>query len=250
MFRKPKIKLIRWSLDKLAPPWGNAPSIYTYIRDNPNVHDLPDEKREPNKIRFAAGAWDGVVSHHMGGSSADKASARAEKLEQALENLLRFSTDQNLNTLYQEVVAESIYSIADEVVKRVATRVPRVQPEIAAIGRYFVTGADQREATKFGIILLSVAGEKADFPLLETLAGHDEFALFAAVALTRLVDDPEQCIWRLAQRVHGWGRIHLVERLDGTSNHEIQDLDAARGFSKQRVGQLPGRNLCSERKAP
>lgn len=230
MFRKPKIKLIRWSLDKLTPPWGNAPSIYTYIRDNPNAHNLPDETPEPNKIRFAAGAWDGVVSHHMGSSSADKASARAEKLEQALETLLRFSTDQNLNTLYQEVVAESIYPIADEIVKRVATRVPRVQPEIAAIGRYFVTGADQREATKFGIILLSVAGEKADFPLLETLAGHDEFALFAAVALTRLVDDPEQCIWRLAQRVHGWGRIHLVERLDGTSNHEIQDWMLREGF--------------------
>ena len=230
MFRKPRFKLIRWSLEKLTPPWGSAPSIYAYVRDNPNAHDLPDEKREPNNIRFAAGAWDGVVSHHMAGSGAEKKSTRVDKLEQALENLLRFSTNDDLNALYQEVVAESIYSIADEIVKRVATRIPRVQKEVAAIGRYFVTGADHRDGTKFGIILLGVAGEKADFALLETLAGHDEFALFAAVALARLVDDPEQCIWRLAQKVHGWGRVHLVERLDGTSNQEIQDWMLREGF--------------------
>ncbi|HEY6252746.1 MAG TPA: hypothetical protein VI685_22545 [Candidatus Angelobacter sp.] len=174
-------------MDKLAPPWGNAPSIYVHIRDNPNSPDLPDEKREPNKIRFAAGAWDGVVSHHMESSAPAQAAERADKLEQALENLLRFSTDQNLKALYQAVTAESIYSIADELLKRVATRIPRVRPEIAAIGRYFVTGSDQREATKFGMILLSAAGDSGDIPVLETLAGHDEFALFAGFALSRLV---------------------------------------------------------------
>ena len=223
-----RFKLIRWSLEKLTPPWRDAPSLYLHVRDNPNATELPDQKREPNKIQFAAGAWDGVVSHHMGGS--EKKSARVDKLEQALENLLRFSTNENLNALYQEIVADSIYSIADEIVKRVATRIPRVQPEIAAIGRYFVKGADKREATKFGIILLSVAGNKSDIPLLETLARNDEFALFAAVALARLVDDPEQCLWRLARKVHGWGRIHLVERLDGTTNPQIQDWMLREGF--------------------
>jgi len=225
-----RLKLIRWSLEKLTPPWRDAPSLYLHIRDNPNATELPDQKREPDKIQFAAGAWDGVVSHHMGGSGAEKKSARVDKLEQALEYLLRFSTNENLNALYQEIVADSIYSIADDIVKRVATRVPRVQPEVAAIGRYFVKGADKREATKFGIILLSVAGDKSDIPLLETLARNDEFALFAAIALARLVDDPEQCLWRLAQKVHGWGRFHLVERLDGTSNPEIQNWMLREGF--------------------
>lgn len=225
-----KFKLIRWSLEKLTPPWEGAASIYAYIRDNPNATELPDQTRDPNKIQFAAGAWDGVISHHMGSSGSEKKSARVDKLEQALENLLRFSTNENLNALYQEIVVESIYSIADEIVKRVATRIPRVQPEVAAIGRYFLKGADKREATKFGILLLSAAGDKSDVPLLKTLAGNDEFALFAAIALTRLVDDPEQCLWHLAQKIHGWGRIQLVERLDGTSNAEIQDWMLREGF--------------------
>lgn len=225
-----RLKFVEWSLDPLTPPWGNAPSIYSYIRDNPNSSELPDEKKEPNQIKFAAGAWDGVISHHMGGSEPAKISARADKIEQALENLLRFSTNNNLKALYDAVTSDQIFPLADELAKRAAERVPRVQPEVAAIGRYFAIGADRREAVKFGILLLAAAGDASDLKALETLAGHDEFTLYAAVASTRLVDDPEQCLWRLAQKVHGWGRIQLVERLDGTSNPKIQDWMLREGF--------------------
>lgn len=224
------LKSVEWSLNPLTPPWGNAPSIYLHIRDNPNNSDLPDEKRETNKIRFAPGAWDGVMSHHMGSGGPQKLSDRADKVEQALENLLRHSTNENLKALYEAVTSEQMYPLADELMKRAAERVPRVQNEVAAIGRYFAVGADHREATKFGIILLAVAGDKSDIKTLETLARHDEFTLFAAVASTRLVDDPEQCMWRLAQNVHGWGRIQLVERLDGTANPEIQNWMVRQGF--------------------
>jgi hypothetical protein len=224
------LKSSEWSLNPLTPPWGNAPSIYIHLRDNPNTSDLPDEKRETNKIRFAPGAWDGVLSHHMAISEPQKLPDRAGKLEQALENLLRFSTNENLKALYETVTSEQMYPLADELMKRAAERVPHVQNEVAAIGRYFAVGADNREATKFGILLLASAGDKSDIKTLETLARHDEFTLFAAVACTRLVDDPEQCMWRLAQNVHGWGRIQLVERLDGTVNPEIQNWMLREGF--------------------
>ena len=223
-------KSVEWSLNPLTPPWGKAPYIYLHIRDNPNNSDLPDEKRETNKIHFAPGAWDGVMSHHMGSGEPQKLSDRISKVEQALENLLRFSTNENLKTLYEAVTSEQMYPLADELMKRAAERVPRVQNEVAAIGRYFAVGADHREATKFGIILLAVAGDTSDIKTLETLARHDEFTLFAAVASTRLVDDPEQCMWRLAQNVHGWGRIQLVERLDSTANPEIQNWMLREGF--------------------
>jgi hypothetical protein len=109
-----RLKFVEWSLDPLTPPWGNAPSIYSYIRDNPNSSELPDEKKEPNQIKFAAGAWDGVISHHMGGSEPAKISARADKIEQALENLLRFSTNNNLKALYDAVTSDQIFPLADE----------------------------------------------------------------------------------------------------------------------------------------
>ncbi|HEY6967946.1 MAG TPA: hypothetical protein VJA94_01985 [Candidatus Angelobacter sp.] len=223
------LKIVEWSLDPLTPPWS-GPSLYLYIRDNPNSRDLPDEKRDPNKITFAAGAWDGVISHHMAAGGPEQIAQRLKPITQALENLLRISNDLNLKALYDAVVGDNIYSLADELLKHATERVPPCREEMGAIGRYFASGADQREATKFGILLLAVAGKNSDIKLLETLASHDEFTLFAAVALTRLVDDPEQCIWRLAQRVRGWGRVQLVERLDGTADPEIQNWMLREGF--------------------
>lgn len=217
-----------WSLASLTPPWSGA-SLYVHIRDNPNLFELPDEKREPNKVHFAAGAWDGILSHHMA-SDAAKQAERAGKIEQALERLLLASNDQNLKELYEAVTSDSFCPVADELAQRFVERILIYSEEMAATARYFLVGADHREATKFGIILLGVAGDSSDVKLLETVAGHDEFSLFAAVALTLLVDDPEQLIWRLAQRVHGWGRVQLVERLDGTSNPEIQDWMLREGF--------------------
>lgn len=169
------------------------------------------------------------MSHHMGSDPA-KLGERVSKIEAALDGLLLTANDHNLKELYDVVTSESIYSMADELVTRATERLPAHRVEVAAIARYFAAGADQREATKFGVILLAVSGERSDARLLETLAGHDEFSLFAAVALSRLVDDPEQCLWRMAQKVHGWGRVHLVERLDGTLNPAIQDWLLREGF--------------------
>jgi hypothetical protein len=218
----------RWSLASLTPPWS-GPSLYLHIRDNPNSHDLPDEKQEPNQIRFAPGAWDGVVGHHLSSDPA-KLTERLSRIERPLEKLLLTASDHNLKELYQAVTSESIYAIADEIANRVAERVSQQRAELGLIGRYFAAGADQREATKFGIILVGIAGENSDVRLLETLAGHEEFTLYAAISITRLVDDPEQSLWRIAQKVHGWGRVQLVERLDGTSNPEIQDWMLREGF--------------------
>jgi hypothetical protein len=223
-------KSLKWSLESLTPPWGDAPSIYAFIRDNPKSSELPDEKRDPNKITFAAGAWDGVMGHHVAGSSTAELWQRADVIEQALENLLRSSTDENLRALYQVVTSENMYPLSDEFTKRLEKRVPDARPQLAAIGRYFLFGADHREAVKFGIIMIAMAGDASDLKALETLAGHDEFTMFAALAATQFVDDSEQCLWRIAQKVHGLGRVQLVERLDGTTNPEIQDWMLREGF--------------------
>src|SRR5712691_327579 len=86
-----------------------------------------------------------------------------------------------------------------------------------------------------------MAGTRFDAPLLETLALNDEFTLFAALALARVVDDPGQALWDIAKRVHGWGRIQVVERLSGTHNPEIQAWMLREGFRNQVMdGYLAG----------
>jgi hypothetical protein len=58
-------------------PWDQRPSIYDHIRSHTNPEQpglteggetLPDEARvnEGSQIRWAAGAMDGVMGHHIG----------------------------------------------------------------------------------------------------------------------------------------------------------------------------------------
>jgi hypothetical protein len=101
---------------------------------------------------------------------------------------------------------------------------------VAEVGRYFATRAADRECTKLGILLLELAGEDRDRPVLEALALHDEFTLYAALALCKLSSDPENVLWQLAQSVHGWGRVQVVERLDETKNPSIQAWMLRDGF--------------------
>ena len=238
------VKSSAWSLDALTPPWGSGVSIYIYIRDNPKATELPDSSRprKPNELTWSSGALDGVFGHHMGASKPGDVSRRVQKLLDALKQLLREATDSNLNLLYEAVLEESLLPIADafqtELLKKF---VPSHKVKLAQIGRYFVAGGDHREATKFGILLLEVAGTRSDTALLETLALNDEFTLFAALAIAHVADNPENALWNIAKRVHGWGRIQVVERLCEARNPEIQAWMLREGFRNEVMdGYLAG----------
>src|SRR5258708_34889413 len=105
-----------WSLEFLTPPWGDAPSLYLHIRDNPSQNDLPDEIKEPGSIRWAPGALDGVMGHHMVGGEAEL-NARCKKLMNALEVLLLLLTDESPSALDETANAESMLPMADALLK-------------------------------------------------------------------------------------------------------------------------------------
>ena len=107
---------------------------------------------------------------------------------------------------------------------------PKVQPQRAhALGVVLAREAPHREAVKLGLALLGTVQGSDDVELLLQLGTHEEFTLFAAVALENR-DDGERALFRLAQRVHGWGRIQVVERLAQTQDQEIQDWMLREGF--------------------
>jgi hypothetical protein len=225
-----------WSLDSLTPPWSSGHSIYLYVRDNPKATDLPDTVllRKPNELTWSSGALDGVFGHHMSSPSPEEISRQIQKLLEALKRLVEHASNSSLKALYDAVVEEQFLPIADPFQAELSKKlVPSYRERLAQVGRYFAASADRREATKFGILLLEVTGARSDAPLLKTLALNDEFTLFAALALAHVVDDPAQALWDIAKRVHGWGRIQIVERLAGTRNPEIQAWLLREGFRNQ-----------------
>jgi hypothetical protein len=62
---------------------------------------------------------------------------------------------------------------------------------------------------------------------------HDEFTYYALLGLANFEDRYQRDCWKVAQSVHGWGRIHAVKALVGTFDKdavELQDWLVREGF--------------------
>jgi hypothetical protein len=219
-------------------PWDRRPSILEFVRshiaaDKPGMaedgYTLPDEERisQGSKIRWAAGAMDGVTTHHMGTSEDEEAVRRTVELVLAYS---RQPTALNKAAVYQHVIARHVVSIIDPVIEALVNEQGISHERLYELARSFVTEAPDREPVKFGIALLGLFRQPADQELFQTLGRHDAFTLFCAVALTNSCDDPDEALWTLARNVTGWGRIHVVERLARTEKPAIQRWLLRGGF--------------------
>jgi hypothetical protein len=220
-----------WSLEGLAPPWSGDP-LYAWIQANGGNADLPDRREGgENKIGWIAGAVDGVMNHHGFEPDTLGTQQTRDEIVSTVKKLLSRSTSENLSALYSLIRGEKLLSEVGELEQSISEKLmPRSKLRLAALGRFLATMGDEPETVKFGIVLTGMSGNESDRAILELLATHDEFTLYAAQALSRVVSDPEQTLWGVAKRVHGWGRIQTVELLRGTQNREIQAWMLRDGF--------------------
>ncbi|QDV19677.1 hypothetical protein Pan153_43430 [Gimesia panareensis] len=219
-------------------PWDIRPSIYDHlclhiVSEQPGLveagYELPDEERvnEDLELRWAAGALDGVMTHHSGGSNEEE---RVEKTVSLLLTCCDEPTAFNKYRLYQHIVEEHIVALIDAVIARLLNEPQLKHERLYELAYSFATESPDRETVKFGIAILGLYQVEENTELFLILGRHDEFTLFCAVALSNVADDGEQALWELAQHVFGWGRIHTVERLANTENGEIKDWLLREGF--------------------
>jgi hypothetical protein len=145
-------------------PWDRRPSILEFVRshiaaDKPGMaedgYTLPDEERisQGSKIRWAAGAMDGVRTHHMGTSEDEETVRRTVELVLAYS---RQPTGLNKAAVYQHVIAGHVVAIIDPVIEALVNEQGISHERLYDLARFFVTGAPDREPIKFGIALLGL----------------------------------------------------------------------------------------------
>ncbi len=228
-FREP------WSLDDIRRPWTGT-SLYQFLRTHTDVGTrrqtpagvrLLDDSDEGKAIRWAPGALVGVPSHHMG---TDDDRLRIKQVVKALEDIVGRASEEGLRHVFSLVTRQAVLGVTDEVMDEVRRSRQMRADRIHALGRVLASEAPSREAVKFGMALLGMVQGTDDQDLLTTLGLHDEFTLFAAVALMNQSDDPELVLWDLAKRVDGWGRIQLVERMAEARRPEVRSWLLRDGF--------------------
>lgn len=231
------------SLAAVERPWAEGSSIYEHLRRHLDAagrlteagRRLPDESlQEPSKASWAAGALDGVFGHHLPrGENAE----RVEQLSQALGRLLEKASAASFREVYALTTQDSSLAVLDAVTDALRA-LPRVKPErVHALAVLLIKEAPRREAVKLGLTLIGIV-DADDTELISTLGAHDEFTLFCAVALVNQ-NRPrvERALWAMAQRVEGWGRIQVVERLHGTRDPEIAGWLLREGFRNSVMDQ-------------
>lgn len=224
-------------------------SLYEHIRANrmpsgaaASSSVLPDEPSDDAapyggpRIRWAAGARDGVAVFHLSG--------RAPGIRQVapiVDALLLYVRDagteerEAVETVVSRVVGDDAFvpfvgpvldRLEDALDHEERGSLARVQMPVAI--RKLLLETERRDSLKLAIALVGPFGSVDDKDLLETVGLHDEFTLYAIDALGAIFPDPIDSWLLFAMGLSGWGKIHsvlaLVERLEeaGTRREEIQ----------------------------
>jgi hypothetical protein len=220
-------------------PWLSTPSIWLHVRKHidpttgklkPEGEKLPDDERRTAdiKMRWAAGALDGVFGHHTG---ANHDPAQAKKISSLVMKIGRSKqSDQAKINLYKLLLRDDLLTYIDLVVNEVLHAKIESQPRLQDFITFLLHEAPDRGPVKFAIAMSGIIQNEGEVETIAILGRHEEFTLYAAVALSNIMKDPELQLWKMAQTVSGWGRIHLVERLAKTQKHQIKEWLLREGY--------------------
>jgi len=208
-------------------PKGSAGSPGLVLPDEPP--DDPSPYGGP-RIRWAAGARDGVAVFHLAGRAPGV--RQIAPICDALITWLRTPTLASREALE----ATTVRMVGDEAfvpfIGPVLERFENVldadhelaNTPIAENTRRLLLETEQRDVLKLAIALLGAFGDESDRDTLETVGLHDEFTLYAVDAIGAIFADPFD-VWMLfAVELTGWGKIHavlsMVERLPDAGARE------------------------------
>jgi hypothetical protein len=221
-----------WSLATVKLLWGETQSLYEFISTDAQAA-LPEEDHGA-RLKWAPGALDGVMGHHVGrGDTADD----VRRVLAALRALLANASSTNLEKFCDAACETQVLGYVDQLLTAIGAEFSPNRAQLAALARLFLTRAPRREAVKLGIAVLGIAGTEEDVEVLRRIGFCDEFTLFAAVAIQNLSPAWEREAWELAKVVEGWGRVHLIERLAQTQDPEIRSWMLRTGYQNAVMGE-------------
>lgn len=177
-----------------------------------NANDLPDEKRDDDKIRFAAGLMDAM----FGADNSADSKKRIKELAKLAKKIATQGDSFSEQEFYRVVSEnEDVIGIIDDFLETVVSASLPIEPYLFQFAKDLATKTDKRNPVKFGIAILGLCQNKSVINDLKTLGLHDEFTVYSTIAIANLSDNAVNDLWDLAKRVDGWGKIQIVDRLAG-----------------------------------
>lgn len=203
-----------------------TPSIYEKIvaalqnEKLPENFSLPDE--DTSGIRWAPGAMDGVTIYHMGAPSFSDGDKQA--VLSAVQKASQGACDEAYGAFLALGRAHGAYQLIDVLQHCIIDHAGSLNlGALHGFAEKCLLDAPDTDLVKFGLEILEIYTDpKPELKkIVYTLGLYDEFTIFVLFHMERRPDSNAE-IFRLAREVHGWGRVHAVERLE-PQTQEIKD---------------------------
>ena len=197
----------------------------------PSEFSLPKEKTD-NGVVFADGAMDGIFYYHMGRPNMDADGTnlmiRAVELA-AVANLPE--ADTAFSELGRKCAAINTIDHLQNYIRQHAQQLPAENIYQTAV--YLLLHSANKEAVKYGLCMLELFSF-LDEPVKEAVRRiglSDEFTIFAVWNMYGW-DNGNEEIFQLIRKVHGWGRIHALEKLEPETT-EIREWILREGIQNE-----------------
>jgi hypothetical protein len=197
---------------------GSEPaSIYEHVRshlrpDGPGLIEdgatLPDDEFLQGDLRWAPGALEGAFTRYAGGP--EDVSPRVEELHQALTAFARKPGRRERARVRRLFREDDARTVLDPLLERLASFPPADQERLYQELRTLLLESGYRGEVKFALALVGAFGDPADAEIFRVLARHEEFTLYAAIALANVVDDRAEEWLALLEHLDGWGKTEVT----------------------------------------
>jgi hypothetical protein len=195
-------------------PWDHKEKIVPFIQRQIQTHNkivddrLPDEEYlyDENYPRLAAGLSDNFADDIP-------TPFYVKKLLKLFEEQLNHPTIKTRKITYEKIISDNIASYSGEFIERFQ-QAQWDESLLQQEALWLLEHAAHREVVKFAITVLGCTNCEKYKELLFTLGMHEEFTSYVIFALKNGTIQANNQIWRLAQSVHGWGKISAVEQLE------------------------------------
>ena len=196
-----------------------AKSIYQLICDNikdgvlEENFSAPDESND-SPIRWASGAMDGVYIFHMNHSGLN--AAQTKEMARTLKAAARGDYQEADSLFFEWTKSNHAVGIIDELQGYVIDHAERLNPtNMHNTAMNLILNSEHTECVKIGLELLELFGDPDESikEIVRRVGLCDDFTIFAVWNMQKW-NNGNPDIFELAKKVHGWGRIHAVERLE------------------------------------